>query len=197
MNGRIVDALSLISEPENRLWIRNADYRIEHDIDLDRVRGFCGSLSIANIVLMPNGRFDLPDGHGAPTVEGTVIQALDKDGEKTIDLVAWPTASPTDVRSLLGRAPLVGLWAAFNSGTYFCDCPLIMHRTPLAWLQADCNGAAVVVPELAARTFLQIAEMGGRIAAQDFAHERELKSHLKAMIDRVAVVSPKRERRAA
>jgi hypothetical protein len=197
INSRIYDALIAIYDEEDRRWNDNADYRRDNGIDLNRASGFCGSLIVADIVLLSNRRFDLPDGHGAESVSACIIEARAGDGETIVDLVAWPVTNSADVRTLLGRASMVGLWAALNPGTYYLDYPLQVHRTALDWLRAGCDGAAVVIPELAARTFLEIADMGGRISTQDFAHERELKSHLKAMIDRVSVVSPKPERMAA
>jgi hypothetical protein len=123
-----------------------------------------------------------------------VIEARGEDGETVIDLVAWPVASPTGVHTLLGQAAMLGLWQAFNAATYVFDVPLVMHRTPLAWLQANCEGAAVVIPKLAVRTFL---DLPGRIGADDLAHQRELKGLLNDMIRAVEIVSPKTVRRAA
>ena len=66
-----------------------------------------------------------------------------------------------------------------------------MHRSPLDWLKADCEGAAVVIPELADRTFLDITNMGGRIGGQDLGHAHELEKMLLALVDRVEIVIPK------
>jgi hypothetical protein len=116
------------------------------------------------------------------------------DGETVIDLVAWPIANPTDFHTLCGAVPMLGLWQAFNAATYVFDYPLVMHRTPLDWLKAGCEGAAIVIPSLAARSFL---DLPGRIGAADLAHQRELKSLLNDMIRAVEIVSPKTVRRAA
>jgi len=86
---------------------------------------------------------------------------------------------------------LVGLWTALNPGTYTFNYPLIMHRTPLAWLEANCEGAAVVIPKLAARTFLEITDMGGRLGAQDADHACEQKKMLHAPVGQVEIVIPK------
>ena len=134
MNPRIDMALTEIYDL-NRPRLATIDYLAAHGIDINAVVGFCGSPTVLPIMLLPGRRFDLPDGHGGDTVTGCAIEARDEIGETIIDLVAWPVASPADVRTLLGQAPMVGLWAAFNAATYAFDVPLVMHRTPLAWLQ--------------------------------------------------------------
>ena len=195
MNSRILLALTELYDPD-RPRRQTIDYLAEHDIDINKVVGFCGSPTVLPITLLSIRLFDLPD-HGVDAVDGVVIEARGEDGETVIDLIVWPTADPTDVRTLLGRAPVVGLWEAFNVGTYIFDYPLVMRRSPLAWLQAGCSGAAGVIPKLAARTFLEITDMGGRIGASDHTHARELKGILQDMIQCVEIVSPKPVRRAA
>ncbi len=195
MNLRILIALTEIYDLEGPR-LATVDYLVEHGIDINRVAGFCGSPTVAPITLLPNQCFDFPD-HGAGAVESVVIEARGEDGETLIDLVAWPVADPSDVRTLLGVAPILGLWAAHNSATYIFGRPLVLSRTPLEWLQAGCTGSAVAVPDLATRIFLDIADIGGRIGASDHTHQRELKGSLQDMIRRVEIVSPKPDRGAA
>ena len=195
MNLRILNTLTEIYDLD-RQRLATVDYLDAAGIDINAIAEFCGSASVLPITLLPSQRFDLPD-HGAEAVDGMVIEARGEDGETIIDLVAWPVASPADVRTLLGQAPLVGMWAAFNAGTYTFDYPLIMHRTPLDWLKADCEGAAVVIPKLAVRTFLDICDIGGRIGAEDFDHAHELRRHLDAMTKLVEIVAPNPIRRVA
>ena len=92
---------------------------------------------------------------------------------------------------------MLGLWQAFNPASYVFDYPLVIRKSALDWLKADCQGAAVVIPKLSARTFLDITDMGGRFGGQDAAHANELKGHLTALIDQVEIVAPKPIRRAA
>ncbi len=196
MNARIINALSEIYDIE-RLRLATVDYLATHDIDINAVAGACGSPTVTPITLLPNRRFCLDDGHGADAVDGVVIEAIGADGETSLDLVGWPLDNPRDVRTLLGRAPLVGMEAAFNPATYYLGHSLIVHCSPLTWLQASCQGAAVAVSELAGRTFLDIADMGGQIGADNHVHARQLKAHLRAMINRVEIVSLDPIRRAA
>ncbi len=194
MNARISGALAEVYDLD-RDRMPTVDFLAEYGINIGAVAGFCGSPTVLPITLLPNRRFDLPD-HGADAVEGCIIEALGADGESVIDLCAWPTADPTDVRTLLGRAPIVGLWAALNPGTYLFNFPLAVHRSPLGWLKADCEGAAVVIAELAARTFLEIRDMGGRIGAEDADHAHKLRNMLQALVDPVEILIPKLRRAA-
>jgi len=194
MNPRILNILSELYDDcriERRL--ETIAYREREGINLHAVAPHCGPLAVCPITLLSNRRFDLPD-HGADAVEGCIIEALGADGESVIDLCAWPISDPSDVCSLCGVAPMVGLSNTLNSSTYFLGHPLVVHRNPLDWLRADCHGAAVVVPQLAARVLLEIADIGGRVGAEDFDHARELRRHLDAMTRRVEIVAPKPNR---
>ena len=196
MNSRILHALGHLYDDEQRHWQTTADYRFEHGINISQVAGHCGCPTVTPITLLPHRRFDLPNPNDE-TVEGCVIEARAADGETVIDLVAWPIADPADVRTLCGAAPMVGLWSALNPGTYTFNYPLVVYRSPLAWLNADCEGAAVAVPKLAVQTLLEITDIGGRIGAQDAAHAGELRGLLQALVDQVEIVAPKPIRRAA
>ncbi len=195
MNAHLALTLAEIYDLE-KPRLPTVDYLVGNGIDVGAVVGFVGSPTVLPISLLPNRRFDLPD-HGADAVDGVIIEARSEDGDSVIDLVAWPIANPTDVHTLCGAAPMLGLWQAFNAATYVFDCPLIVHRTPLDWLKADCNGAAIVIPKLAVRTFLEISDIGGRIGAEDFNHAHELRRHLDAMTKHVEIVAPKPNRIAA
>ncbi len=186
----LLDALDALHDDQRRQWVASADYQIEHGIAGRAVHGFAGLVSVVDIVLLAGARFDLPN-EGDDRTTGVIIKAIDADGVSPLDLVGWPLADPGDVRTLLGRAPILGLEAAFNPATYYLEHPLIVHRTALAWLQANCEGAAVVIPKLAARTFLEITTMGGLIGAQDPAHACELQNMLYALVDQVEIVIPK------
>ena len=196
MNARIDHALDALYDLD-RPRLESVDYMAAYGIDLNRVAHHCGLPTVLPIMLLAHRKFDFPDGHGAESTEGCVIEARAEDGETVIDLVAWPISNPRDVRSLIGVVSILGLRQAFNASTYVCGYPLVMHRTGLDWLQADCHGAAVVTPKLAALTFLDITNMGGRFGGQDAAHAHELKKMLQALVDQVEIVAPKPIRRAA
>jgi len=197
VNARLMDALGELNDDERRRWQASADYQNKHGIDGRAVSGFCGLISVIDIVLLPHARFDLAGPGDSPATDGVVIEALDESGEQTIDLVAWTITDPGSVYTLLGRAGLLGMWAALNPATYIFGRPLIVRRSPLCWLKVGCEGAAVVIPELVARTFLDITNMGGRISGQDLGHARELRAMLRVLVDQVEIVAPKPISRAA
>jgi hypothetical protein len=96
---------------------------------------------------------------------------------------------------MFGRCGLLGLWQAMAPGTYFMGGSLKLHRSPLAWLQAGCDGAAIVDRYLAGR---QLLEAPGRIAAEDKAHGREISLLLRGAADiDNKVIYPVAMRRAA
>ena len=196
IDPRIDHALAALYDLD-RPRLTSVDYMAAHGIDINRVARHCGCPTVLPIMLLPNRRFDMPDGHGAESTEGCVIEARAEDGETVIDLVAWPISNPRNVRTLLGRVPILGLSQAFNASTYVFGYPLVVARAPLDWLKAGCQGAAVVTPKLAALTFLDITNMGGRFGGQDAAHAHELRKMLQALVDQVEIVAPKPIRRAA
>ena len=195
MTARISGALAEVYDLY-RDRMPTVNYLAAHNIDINAVAGFCGSPTVLPITLLRNKRFDLPD-HDAGAGAGVVIEVRGEDGETVIDLVAWPITNATDIHTLCGSAPILGLWQAFNAATYVFDYPLAIHRTPLDWLKADCQGAAIIIPDLAAQTFLDIANFGGQIGASDPAHARELKAHLVAFFSTVKIISPNPLRRVA
>jgi hypothetical protein len=153
-------------------------YVRRHGIDIGQVTDFAGATGVIEIVDCGNGRFDW-SGPGTK-VMGFVCEALDADGETVVDLVAWPIDRPMHVLTMLGRAALVGMWAAMNPATFYMDKPLIMYRTPLEWLTSGCRGAAVVHARRAGRAFLDIP---GPILAQDPSHARTLLAIARSVVD--------------
>lgn len=162
----------------------SAAYVAEHGLDHRLVEAHAGLLALISVEFCEPSRFEFAD-TGEPAA---VVEALDSDGETLVDLVAWPVADPTRVSTMFGRAPLVGGYAALNPATYFFDRPLQVHRTPLDWLKAGCDGCAVVVPALAARVLND--DVPGRIAGQDPGHAREIAALLESIVDIARVVAP-------
>jgi hypothetical protein len=167
-------------------------YARKHGIDLGCVYGFAGLCAVLPVTDCGNGRFDFRD--TADDVEAFVCQALGLDGETCIDLIAWPTTNPRHIMTMFGRAVLVGEWAARSAFTYSFNRPLTLYRTPLEWLQADCNGAAIVDPAKAGRV---MADLPGRIAARDAKHGRELSALIDAAFPKDRVLVPANAGRAA
>ena len=71
--------------------------------------------------------------------------------------------------------------------------PLVIHRTPLDWLKAGCQGCVALKP--AARHWLLKA--GGPFIVEDVEHGRELRQLLGLDAGRHRILVPKHEARAA
>jgi hypothetical protein len=171
----------------------NLNYVRKHDLNKLQINGFAGAYAVLPIADCGNGRFDFI-GSDCDQVNAFICEAFDDDGETVVDLVAWPLERPAHVLSMFGRCGLLGAWEAMNPAAYIFDTPLVMHRTPLDWLKADCKGAAVVTPRIWARIFL---DLPGNIAAQDVQHARELVAIVESLFDRRRFVVPAQERSAA
>ncbi|HEY8577178.1 MAG TPA: hypothetical protein VIL88_12650 [Devosia sp.] len=161
-------------------------YVCHHGLELGRISGFAGAMGIVPVVDCGSGRFDFD----APSemIQAFICEAYAEDGETVIDLVAWPVDRPKHVMTMFGRAPILGLWEAFNPASYYGGKPLQMHRTPLEWLKAGCRGAAVVRPVLAARLLF---ELEGAVAAADQRHAQELHQIISMVIPKGKVVVPR------
>lgn len=164
----------------------SSGYILAHGLDWRLVAAHAGMLAVIEIEFLPHRRFDFTD----QGERAAVIEALDTDGETVLDLVVWPLSDPTRVASLFGRAPLVGMYAALNPATYIFDKPLQVHRTPLDWLKAGCDGCAVVEPRIAARVLND--DVPGTMAGQDDEHARELAALLQSVVDVGRVLTPVR-----
>lgn len=157
-----------------------------HEIDQALVCGFAGACVVRNVMDCGNQRFDFANGE-AEQLPAFVCEAFGSDGESLVDLVAWPLDSPNKVMSMFGRCGLLGAWEAMNPATYFMDSSLVMHRTPLEWLQAGCRGAVVVTPYVAARMFL---DLPGKIAARDDIHGRQLEALRRSVLPKDQILVP-------
>lgn len=173
---------------------QSIDYVRAHGIDTDATAGFCGVVTVLPILVFDGGFFDFAEEGMEDAVDGVVIEAFDRDGETTIDLVGWTLDRSDRVLSMYRRCPMLGLWTAMSPYTYALGSPLQMHRTPLEWLQADCQGAAVVVPHLAARLLL---DLPGQMAAKDTPHASQIDRLMRSVFQRDRIVVPRGARQAA
>lgn len=169
------------------------DYFRKHNVDPQICDDFAGLGAVVPVVDCGNGRFDFHEGH-QNAFPAFVCEAIDADGEFTIDLVAWHVDRPAHVLTMFGRCGLLGVWEAMSAAGTVFNQPLQIHRTPLDWLKAECRGAAVVIPRLAGP---QLLDIPARVAACDLRHGRELKTMLDAATPRTRIVVPDRIARAA
>lgn len=162
------------------------EYRRAQSIAQETIEAHCGCLTVLPVQFFPQARFDFTDDvDGAH--QALVMEVFDFDGETVIDLIAWPVTRPDKVASMFGRAPLVGMFNVSCAATYCFGKALVVHRTPLAWLQAGAMGCAVVVPALAAR---ELIDAPGLITGQDMEHAREIGRLLSSIVDLSKIVAP-------
>ena len=162
----------------------SVDYCRGQGIDWIATAPACGGLFMAPIRLTPGRRFEFdPDG-----ILAAVCEAIGEDATSILDLVAWSTTKPHRFRTAFGAAPALGMAAACNPATYFGDRPLRLFRTPLAWLQAACDGAVLLDPERGARWLLDIPT--SKLAAEDDDHAAEIVRLRQALLDEQSIVVP-------
>ena len=95
----------------------SVDYMREHEIDACYVEAHAGVLGVCGLRFFAGQRFEFDDGPEA--VPSAVVEALDRDGETVIDLVAWPLAAPWHSRACSrGRACLGCGWPLIPPPTF-------------------------------------------------------------------------------
>lgn len=163
------------------------DYFRAHGLDARAIEPATGGVFISPIRIVPP-RFFEPDPEGKPAAWCEVRD----DFGSVVDVAAWSMRKPDKVVTLLGRAAVLGAEWAGDPASYLDGSPLRVFRTPLAWLQARCEGVAVLDMARAARFLLDTPT--ARIAAEDDAHAREIMKAKRALWDAQAVVVPVRNR---
>lgn len=153
------------------------EYARRHELDVDTIARFAGAFGIAEVIDCNNRRFDFRESDNS--FAAAIIEAFGSDGETCVDLVGWPLDRPDYVMTVAGRCGLLGAWEAMNPATYIMGARLRMHRTPLGWLKAGCEGAVVVVAQIAARMLL---ELPGKVAGEDPRHARALQRLARSVV---------------
>lgn len=151
-------------------------YLTRHNISLRTCIAHAGYLNIALVKFLGNDsgeecfRFDM-DGEPAAVIEAL---AFDQDRHQfCLDLVAWPYNTPLAFSTAMGVSDGADVLGPQNMVSRQGE-PLTIHRTPLAWLQADCAGCVLLKP--AAGHWLKRA--GGPFIVEDVMHGREIRDLL-------------------
>lgn len=165
-------------------------YCRKNGIDFAATVPACGGVYLAEIYA--DGRTFLPCAGGALAAW---CEAIAEDAEAVLDVVAWPVDRPERWWTLGGLAPALGMSFAANPASYAFGSPLRLHRTPLRWLQAKCDGAVVLDRQLGARWLLDVP--APRIATEDRAHARESVAAMDALVGRQRFVVPANDMEAA
>lgn len=146
------------------------DFIAHEALDLPLVETFAGSITLARCAFSPPPRRFHFDAAGELAA---VVEALEiEHGERwLVDHVAWPVDRPSEFATAAGRADLLGADQVGNPASFYGGRPLRVHRHPLSWLRASCQG---VVPLEERRAGTRLAGALGNLLAEDLDHAREL-----------------------
>lgn len=165
-----------------------ADYVKAHALDLDQIAANAGMFAVCLAQVCAHetpAQFDFsPQG-----VPAGVIEVLAENGETIIDLCAWPLNAPERFATAVGEADMLGIGAIRNPATYAHGRPLQVHRTPLGWLKANCQGCVILNREWGGHW---LRKAHGPLLAEDLQHGRELRRLLGPRFDvkRLLVPAP-------
>jgi hypothetical protein len=168
--------------PELRTYLR------KHRINLEDCSAHAGYFNVALVKFWTGNDGDRaftfdPEGQQAAIIEALLF---DKDREPFVaDLVAWPINHPLAFVTALGLndgADVLGPQHMVRRA----GVPLVLHRTPLAWLQAGCQGCVPLKP--GARHWL--AKAGGPFVVEDVDHGLELRDLLEDRDRRHEILVP-------
>ncbi|WP_395664217.1 hypothetical protein [Aestuariivirga sp.] len=168
--------------PEFRSYLRR------HHIDLETCNAHCGYFNVALVKFWTGNDGDRsftfdPDGQPAAIIEALLF---DDDKEPfTADLVAWPLNAPGEFVTAMGLNDGADVLGPVNM-VRRAGVPLVLHRTPLAWLQAGCQGCVPLKP--GARHWL--AKAGGPFVVEDVDHGLELRDLLEDRDRRHEILVP-------
>jgi hypothetical protein len=179
---------NLMSEPalDTARWLR------AQGVDVARALNIAGPIIEHTITVFDRHAFDFaaPDAVGA--VRAIVHVVYGDDAETPVDLVAWTRAHPERVLRCLRAAVALGIDRIANPASYFAGKPLQIHRTPLAWLRANCQGIVVLSADgvLDRLDRLPARPEPYRLLAEDLDHGVELRRLLAPLRPRVRLFVP-------
>lgn len=143
-------------------------------------------LGVVDASFDPGGCLDLPKHESRPGLPVAVLQAIDEDGETTIDLVGWPIDQPERFATMFRHASILGIANLWNHPNLMDD-PLTVHRTPLEWIKAGCEGIVILDMQRAAYI---LNEVPGRFCCRDIEHAAELAKAMRSLVDLRRIVIP-------
>mgnify|MGYP001806485215 CR=1 FL=1 len=151
--------------PEMRSYLRTVG------LDLSDCIAHAGFLSVALVTFSDDSfAFDI-DGKPAALIEALLF---DWSREQFVaDIVAWPVSDPSAFTTAMGSNDGADVLGPAHM-VQRCGGPLMIHRTPLAWLQAHGEGCCLLKP--GARHWLR--RVGGPFVVADVEHGREVRDLL-------------------
>lgn len=167
---------------------RSVEYIKQHQINQDSLAHHSGVLAVCRVQWFGERRFAFAD----DGMLAAVLTALDEN-KIMADLIAWPVDCPDKFAPALGRVAILGLDQIDDPDTWD-EHPLVIHRSPLRWLQHRCRGV-VVIDEQAAS--LHLGGALGQLVGEDQMHAREMTKSLRRRVDPPFVASQPNLREAA
>ena len=176
-------------------WSELSAYVKAHGIDLISLARLEIAFGLTDVAFFGT-RFDFVSDDERDAERAAVIEVVAADAETIIDYAAWSTTDPMKFATLFGFADALGEEHVVNPATYFGGKALRVRRTPLQWLQAQCQGVVVLNPASSQRW---LADAPGLIAVEDIQHAREIGRWLHPFFDpkRIVFPRPRKEKRDA
>ncbi len=164
-----------------------------NDLDPRELEPFAGTIGVAPCRFTPPPRRFRFDPDGAPAAFFEVLGI--EDGEMiAVDLVAFDAAHPTIFGTLEGCGVMLGADQIENPSSYLGGRPLLVHRTPLSWLLAGCQGIVVLDER---RGGARLAGALGNLAGEDEEHARQIARITAGMFSPRRIVFPRASASAA
>jgi hypothetical protein len=148
------------------------------------VRNLAG-LQVEPVVFLPNNRFELARHarDASEAIPAVVFAAPDELGQR-IDLAAWEPETGR-LALWLGRISMLG---QDNLYGWRLGAPLMVHETPLEWLQAGREGVFVIDPQRASLLLGMVEPLG--VKRPEFGREPQAALTIRA--PRIVVAAQRR-----
>ena len=165
-------------------------YTRRHRLDLPTIQAHAGIFAVCLCRFYGGDNGEGLFQFDADGVPAALVEALAADGHSVLDLVAWRLDAPDTYATAIHNADMLGAWHMLCRG----GRPLHVHRTPINWLRAGCEGCVVLNPDWGDH-WLQTA--GGPFIAEDVHHGRKLREMLGDKASRHSIFVRRSEVRVA
>jgi hypothetical protein len=189
LNGLLAACdFNLISEPalDTAAWLRG------EGVDVARALNVAGPIIEHSIAVFDKDAFDFAAPDDPHAIRAVVHVVHGDDAVAPVDLVAWTRDRPDRALLCLAAGVALGVDQIQNPASYFAGKPLQIHRTPLAWLRAGCQGIVVLSADgvLDRLDRLPPRSEPYKLLAEDLDHGVELRRLLAPLRPRVRLFVP-------
>jgi hypothetical protein len=140
----------------------------------------------------PDRKFQLCEPEESGAVMAVVHVVRGCDAETLIGLVAWCRDRPEEIFTYPAGLPALGLDQLDNPASYFAGGALRVHRSPLSWLRAGCQGIAPLDYEALWLTLKELPDIYA-LSAECVEHGHALQAALDPLPANVRLVVPRRK----